>query len=63
MIVNDVPLHIPFRILDLSSGNYIFSVLDHSGPGDIPPDIATLPVVGVMIDTRSGMMEIETELP
>lgn len=62
MIVNDVPLRIPFRIKDLSSGHYIFSILSHSDPGDIPPDIAILPVVGVMIDQKSGMMEVETEL-
>lgn len=62
MIVNDVPLTIPFRIKDLNSGHYIFSILNRSDDGDIPPDIAFLPVVGVMIDQQSGMMEVETEL-
>ena len=62
MIVNDVPLTIPFRIKDISSGHYIFSILNRSDSGDIPPDIAFLPVIGVMIDQRSGMMEVETEL-
>lgn len=62
MIINDVPLAIPFRIKDINSGHYVYSILDKSAPGDLPFDIAFLPVVGVMIDRESGMMEIETEL-
>lgn len=62
MIINDVPLTIPFRIKDINSGHYIFSILNPSDAGDLPFDIAFLPVVGVMIDKESGMIEVETEL-
>ena len=62
MIINDVPLRVPFRIKDIDSGHYIFSILNKKDDGDLPFDIASLPVVGVMIDQNSGMMEVETEL-
>lgn len=62
MIINDIPLTIPFRIKDIDTGNVIFSILNPSDDGDIPFDVAFLPVVGVMIDKASGMMEVETEL-
>lgn len=62
MIINDVPLAIPFRIKDINSGHYIFSILSKEDYGDLPFDIAFLPVVGVMIDQKTGMMEVETEL-
>lgn len=62
MIVNDIPLTIPFRIKDIDTGHYIYSITDKSAPGDLPPDIALLKVVGVMIDQRSQYMEIETEM-
>lgn len=62
MIINDVPLTIPFRIKDINSGHYIFSILSEKDGGDLPFDIAFLPVVGVMIDKASGMIEVETEL-
>ena len=62
MIINDVPLTIPFRIKDINSGHYVFSILSTKDDGDLPFDIAVLPVVGVMIDKTSGMMEVETEL-
>lgn len=61
MIINDIPLTIPFRIKDVTTGHYIYSILDKDESGDLPFDIAFLPVVGVMIDKASGMMEIETE--
>ncbi|MBP5461640.1 MAG: hypothetical protein J6Y20_05885 [Lachnospiraceae bacterium] len=62
MTINDVPVTIPFRIHDVVSGHYIYSILDRDAPGDIPPDIAVLPVLGVMIDKRNGYMEIDTEV-
>ena len=62
MIINDVPLTIPFRIKDINSGHYIFSILTPDDGGDLPFDIAFLPVVGVMIDQKTGIMEVETEL-
>lgn len=61
MIVNDVPLTIPFRIKDINSGHYIFSILSEKDDGDLPFDIAFLPVIGVMIDRKTGMMEVEVE--
>ena len=61
MIINDIPLSIPFRVKDVTTGHYIFSILDKDEAGDLPFDIASLPVVGVMIDKASGMMEVETE--
>lgn len=61
MTVNDLPLRIPFRIKDVEKGQYIYSILDKSSSCDLPFDIATLPVVGVMINKTSGMMEVEVE--
>lgn len=62
MIINDLPLTIPFRIKDINSGHYIFSILSKDDGVDLPFDVAFLPVVGMMIDKASGMMEVETEL-
>ena len=62
MIINDLTLTIPFRIKDIKSGHYIFSLLSKDDGGDLPFVVAFLPVVGVMIDKTSGMMEVETEL-
>lgn len=62
MIVNDLPLTIPFRIKDITSGHYIFSILNPTDDGDLPFDVAFMPVLGVMIDKKSGMMEVEVEL-
>lgn len=47
MIVNDLPVSIPFRIYDTTTGHYIFSILFPEDGGDVPPDIAFLPVVGL----------------
>ena len=47
IIVNDLPLSAPFRIYDVTTGHYIHSWLDRSQPGDIAPDVAMLPVVGL----------------
>ena len=43
-IINDLPITIPFRIFDRNLGHYIFSLLDTTEGGDVPPDIAFLPV-------------------
>ena len=60
MIISDLNIALPFRIKDLRINHYIFSNLDLKS-GDLPPDIAVLPVVGVMIDQKNHYMEIETE--
>lgn len=62
VIINDLPITSPFRVYDIDTGHYIFSLLDTSQYGDVPPDVATLPVVGLRsvdgvlyIDTRTGV--------
>lgn len=47
IIINDLPLTIPFSVYDMTTGHYIFSIMSPDDGGDIPPDIATLPVVGL----------------
>lgn len=61
IMINDLPVTSLYRVYDLDTGHYIFSWLDRSAPGDIPPDVATLPVVGLRsvdgvlyIDTHTG---------
>lgn len=59
--INDLPITSAYRVFDLDTGHFIFSWLDTKANGDIPPDIAILPVVGLrsmsgvlFIDTRTG---------
>ena len=47
IILNDLPLTIPFSVYDMTTGHYIFSIMSPDDGGAIPPDIATLPVVGL----------------
>lgn len=47
IIINDLPLTIPFRVYDMTTGHYIFSILSPDDGGDMPPDIAFLPVKGL----------------
>lgn len=47
IIINDLPLTIPFRVYDVYKGQYIYSMLNRYDSGDIPPDVAMLPVVGL----------------
>ena len=60
-VINDLPITSSFRVYDIDTGHYIFSWTDTEAYGDIPPDIAMLPVVGLRsvddvlyIDTRTG---------
>ena len=62
MKVNDVPITAPFRIKDIDTGHYIYTITDRAEHVDIPADIAALHVVGVMVDRKNGFMEIETEV-
>ena len=61
IIINDLPINTPYTVYDIDTGHYIFSWMDTSEPGDIPPDIAILPVAGLRsfdgvlyIDTHTG---------
>lgn len=47
IIINDLPLTIPFRVYDMTTGHFIFSILSKGDSGDMPPDIAMLPVKGL----------------
>lgn len=59
MTVNDLDIRGPFRVMDASIGHAIFSWLDRSAPGDIPPDIAVLPVLRSYV--VGPVLYIETE--
>lgn len=58
MMINDLPINCPFRVYDTTTGHYIFSLLDLKQSGDVPPDIAFLPVIG--IDIIDGVLYIDT---
>lgn len=45
--INDLPITCPFRVYDITTGHFIFSLLDLREGGDVPPDVAILPVVGI----------------
>lgn len=45
--VNDIYLAGPFSVFDLDAGHFIFTWTDRAAPGDLPPDIALLPVIGL----------------
>ena len=60
--INDLPITCPFRVYDIDTGHYIHSWLNPNDAGDIAPDVAILPVVGLRsvdgvlyIDTRTGL--------
>ena len=60
MIVNDLPVSIPFRIYDTTTGHYIFSILDPQQGGDVPPDVAFLPVVGLRAVDNVQYIDVRT---
>lgn len=47
MKISDLNISAPFEVYAVYIGHYIFSIMDPSEPGDIPPDIACLPVSGL----------------
>ena len=63
-VIADLPIDSPFRVYDLRSGNYVYSWLDSSAPGDLPPDIGCLPVLGLrsVLTVRSKVLYIDTEV-
>ena len=44
MIINDLVISGPYQVYDINLSHYVFSWLDRSAPGDIPPDIAVMRV-------------------
>lgn len=46
-IINDLEITGPFRVYDVDREQFVFSWLDQAAPGDMPPDIAILPVLAV----------------
>ena len=50
MIVNDIDIFGPYRVIDARSGSPVFSWPGGSAPGDMPPDVAILPVSSVRMD-------------
>ena len=60
MTVNDLPVSIPFRIYDTTTGHYIFSILDPQQDGDVPPEIAFLPVVGLRAVDNVQYIDVRT---
>ena len=59
-VIADLDISGPFRVFDICSGSYIFSYLDLSLPGDLPPDIGVLPVLGMR--TCDSVLYIDTEV-
>ena len=47
LLVADLNITSRFCVFDINSGHYIHQYLDLSAPGDLPPDIASMPVVGL----------------
>lgn len=45
MIINDLTITSSYRVYDINSGRYIFTWDKTQPSGDIPPDIAMLPVI------------------
>ena len=58
MTIADIGIVGRFRVYDLNLGHYIYSYLDTTAPGDLPPDIAVLPVLGMRI--HDGILYIDT---
>ena len=47
MTISEMNISCPLRVFDINSGSYISSLFDPHDPGDIPPDIGVLPVLGL----------------
>lgn len=60
-VIADLNDSVPLRVLDVGIGHYIYSSsFDRSAPGDVPPDIASLPAYKV--DLLEGVLYVETEV-
>ena len=60
MDINDLPILGPFAVFDKNSDHVIFRSACHDEPGDIPPDIAVLPVLGIY--AVDDLVYIDTEV-
>lgn len=60
MMIADLTITTPFTVYDINTGHYVYTWNDIDGPGDIPPDIAILPVLGIRM--YGGMMYIDSEV-
>ena len=60
MIINDLTISGPYQVFAPSIGHSLFSWLDRSAPGDIPPDVACLPVLRTYYS--GPVLIIETEV-
>ena len=58
IIINDLPLTIPFSVYDMTTGHYIYSIMSTDDGGDVPPDVALLPVKGIR--AVDGVLYIDT---
>lgn len=62
MIINDIEIDGLYKVFAVNIGQFIFDRLDPAVPGDIPPDVACLPVIStrwIRSDTRS-VLHIDT---
>lgn len=62
VIVNDINITGPFQVYAVNIGHYVFSwgLFDRSAHGDIPPDVARLPVLRTYFS--GPVLIIETEV-
>ena len=60
LTINDLPLTLPFRVYDTTEGHFIFSLLEDAEYGDVPPDIALLPVVGLRAVNNCLYVDVRT---
>ena len=56
--IADLDIRSRYQVYDINLGHYIFSYLDTSEAGDVPPDIALLPVHGLR--TIDNVLIIDT---
>lgn len=59
-MINDIDVSGPYRVFARDIGQFVFSWLDVTSPGDVPPDIAILPVYGM--HTEDNVLIIITEV-
>lgn len=57
-VIADLAICGPFIVFDISHGHYIYQRLDVTDHGDIPPDIASLPVLGLRAFRDSGPVPV-----
>lgn len=60
MTINDLQITGQHCVFDVNIEHYIFSWLDRSAPGDIPPEVACLPVLRSY--QEGPVLIIETEV-